>query len=238
MTSAQTPRAGSSSRRQFLFTGAAAAAGALLLGGDLVGSPSGLQLLADSSGPRIPVAYLAGSAGSVSLAAALASGSKRAVPAAGLRGEGLAGRAGRLSVSGFASAHTASPESAYDKVLLDALVPSPSHHDQTIPFYALTFRRNPAVSLSSAIRLSIGSSKGLRVGFRVDVTSGTAPAQPTTTVFTSRPQRGLPTLLPGVYLLGLQAGMWSQATTVPAAGDAAWAQLPSIVLVAEAEPVS
>lgn len=238
MTSAQTPPAGSSSRRQFLFTGTAAVAGALLLGGDLMGSPAGLQLLADGAGPRIPVAYLAGSAGSASLAAALAAGANRAVPAAGLRGDGLAGRAGRLSVRGFSSAQVASAQSAYGKVLLDALVPSPTHRDQVIPFYALTFRRDPAVAHSSATRLRIASAKGLRVGFRVEATSGSAVAQPATTVFTSRPQRGLPTLLPGVYLLGLHAGMWSQAATVPAADDSAWARLPSIVLVVEAELAS
>lgn len=219
------------SRRQLLLAGSAAVAGALLLGGDIIGSPSGLQLLAESDGPRIPVAYIEGSAGAATLVAALA-GSRRAVPAAGMRAsDSLVGRPARVSVTGFAAAHHAQRESSYSKVLLDAHIPSPAHHDQTIPFYAFTFRRDPAVSQSATSRLHVASGRALRVGFRLDAPVGAEAAA--TTVFTSRAQRGLPTLQSGVYLLGLQQGMWAGATSLPAADDAAWAGLPSLVLVVE-----
>lgn len=223
--------AGTASRRQFLLAGSAAVAGALLLGGDLVGSPSGLQLLASGDGPRIPVAFLEGSAGALSLAAALA-GSPRALPAAGIRAaESLASSAARVSVMGFASDAFAQHNSSYAKVLLDAHLPSPAKLDQTIPFYAFTYRRDPAVSQSATSHLHVASGRALRFGLRLDASVGTEAAA--TTVFTSRPQRGLPTLQPGVYLLGLLQGMWSGATSVPALGDPAWASLPSLVVVVE-----
>ena len=223
--------AGTASRRQFLLAGSAAVAGALLLGGDLVGSPSGLQLLAASDGPRIPVAYLEGSAGALSLAAALA-GSRWAIPAAGMRAaESLASHAARVSVMGFASDAFARHNASYTKVLLDAHLPSSAQLDQTIPFYAFTYRRDPAVSQSATSHLHVASGRALRFGFRLDAPVGAEAAA--TTVFTSRPQRGLPTLQPGVYLLGLLQGMWSGATSVPALGDPAWASLPSLVIVVE-----
>ena len=228
-SSFETPGA---NRRQFLLAGSAAVAGALLLRGDLIGSPSGLQLLADSDGPRIPVAYVEGSAGATSLVAALA-GPSRAVPAAGMRATGSsAGGPARVSVKGFASARHAQRDASYSKVLLDAHLPSPADHAQTIPFFAFTFRRDPAVSQSAASNLHVASGRALRVGFRLDAPAGAAEAA-ATTVFTSRPQRGLPTLQPGVYLLGLQQGMWAGATSLPAADDPAWASLPSLVLVVE-----
>lgn len=226
------PVGGTANRRQFLLAGSAAVAGALLLGGDLVGSPSGLQLLASSDGPRIPVAFIEGSAGALSLAAALV-GSARAVPAVGMRAaESLAKSAARVSVMGFASDAFARYNPLYAKVLLDAHVPSPAQHDATIPFYAFTYRRDPAVSQSATSHLLVASGRALRFGFRLDAPIGAEAAA--TAVFTSRPQRGLPTLQPGVYLLGLLQGMWSGTTSLPALGDPAWASLPSLVLVVEA----
>jgi hypothetical protein len=227
-----TPVAATASRRQFLLAGSAAVAGAFLLGGDVLSAPSGLQLMADGAGPRIPVAYIDGSAGATSLSAALV-GPRRAVPAAGLRTEhSLAGRPARVSVRGFASALHGQRDSGYAKVLLDAHVASPARRDETLPVYAFTFRRDPVVSLTSPSQLRIASSGSLRVGFRLDAAAGSSTSA-ATTVFTSRAQRGLPTLQPGVYLLGLQQGMWGGATTLPAADDSAWAGLPALVLVVE-----
>lgn len=230
------PAAAVSSRRQFLLGGSALVAGAVLLGGDLLSSsPSGLQLMADGGGPRIPVAYLDGSAGAGSLAAAL-SGSRRAVPAAGMRTtRPLAAAASRVAVLGFAAASHAQRDSGFAKVLLDAHVPSPAQRDQTLPFYAFTFRRDPAASVSVPARMQVPAGRLLRMGFRMEAAEGAAGAAATaaTTVFTSTPQRGLPTLQAGVYLLGLRQGMWSSATTLPAAGDRAWAELPSLVLLVE-----
>lgn len=224
-----------SSRRQFLLAGSAAMAGAVLLRGDLLSAPSGLQLMADGTGPRVPVAYVEGSAGAASLAAAL-SGSRRAVPAAGMRAtRPLATGDSRVTVLGFADAAHGQRESSLARVLLDAHVPSPARHDETLPIYAFTFRRDPAVSVSVPTRLHVPAGRSLRMGFRVEAAQGAADAASSaaTTVFTSSARRGLPTLQAGVYLLGLQQGMWSSATTLPAAGDRAWAELPSLVLLVE-----
>ena len=229
---ASPPASVAPSRRQFLLAASGTAAGALLLGGDLFSAPSGLQLLADSTGLRVPVAYVEGSSGATSLAAALSGASRRALPAAGLRAaESLVGRPARLTVQGFASGRHGQRDFGQATVLLDAHVPSPANHGQTIPFYAFTFRRDPVVSQSTPSRLHLVRGLALRVGFRLVATQGASA----TTVFTSRPQRALPTLQPGVYLLGLQQGMWAGATKLPAVDDAAWAALPSLVVVVEAE---
>jgi hypothetical protein len=221
-------------RRQFLVAGSAAAAGALLLGGDMFSGPSGLERLADSSGPRIPVAFVEGSGGATSLAAALAGTSRRALPAAGMRArDSLAGRPARLSVLGFASGHQGQADFGHPTVLLDALVPSPSNHARTIPFYAFTFRRDPSVSRSAPSRMHLVSGGALRVGFQLATTR--AAGGSASTVFTSRPQRSLPTLQPGIYLLGLEEGMWAAATGLPAIDDPGWTGLPSLALMVEAE---
>lgn len=224
----------SGTRRQFLLAGSAAAAGALLLGGDVFDAPSGLELLAESTGPRIPVAFIEGSGGATSLAAALTGTSRRALPAKGLRAvESLVGRPARVIVRGFASSRHELRDFGHSTVLLDAHVPSPVNHRQTIPFYAFTFRRDPSVSQSTVSRLHLESGRALRVGFQLVTTGGGSASA--ATVFTSRPQHALPTLQPGVYLLGLEQGMWSGVASLPAVGDPAWADLPSLVVVVEAK---
>lgn len=223
-----------SSRRRFIVGGSAAAVGTLLLGGDMFSGPSGLERLADSSGPRIPVAFIEGSGGVTSLAAALAGTARRALPAAGMRAiDSLAGRAARLSVLGFASGRHGQGDFGHATVLLDALVPSPSKPGQTIPFYAFTFRRDPSVTQSAPSRVHVASGGPLRVGLQLETTSATAGSA--STVFTSRPQRSLPTLQPGIYLLGLEPGMWAGATNLPAVHDPGWTGLPSLVVKVEAE---
>lgn len=222
------------SRRQFLVGGSAAALGALLLGGDMFSGPSGLERLADSSGPRIPVAFIEGSGGVTSLAAALDGTSRRALPAAGMRASDLlAGRPARLSVLGFASVRHGQRDFGHATVLLDALVPSPSNRGQTIPFYAFTFRRDPSVNQSAPSRVHVASGGPLRVGLQLETTHATGG--PASTVFTSRPQRYLPTLQPGIFLLGLEQGMWAGATHLPAVDDPGWTGLPSLVVKVEAE---
>lgn len=221
-------------RRQFLLAGSAAAAGALLLGGDVFSGPSGLERLAKIGGPRIPVAFIEGSAGATSLAAALVGASRRAVPAEGMRAAvSLAGRAAQLSVLGFASSRHGLRDFGQATVWLDALVPSPSDLSQTIPFYAFTFRRDPSVSTSVPSRMHVASGDALRVGLQLVTTS--AGEGSASTVFTSRPQRSLPTLQPGIYLLGLEQDMWSRPTSLPAIDDEGWTGLPSLVVMVEAE---
>jgi hypothetical protein len=221
-------------RRQLLLAGSAAAVGALMLGGDVFTGPSGLERLANSAGPRIPVAFVEGSAGATSLAEALGGAARRALPAAGMRaGEALAGRAALLSVLGFASGRHGQADFGHATVLLDALVPSSSNHGRTIPFYAFTFRREPAVSQSTLSRMHVASGGDLRVGLQLVTTGATGGSA--STVFTSHPQRSMPTFRPGIYLLGLEPGMWADATDLPALDDPAWAGLPSLVVAVEAE---
>ncbi|MDO8389320.1 MAG: hypothetical protein Q7V57_02445 [Actinomycetota bacterium] len=236
MTESAHPVPPSSSRRQFLLAGSAALTGALLLGSDLVAAPSGLQRLADSPGARVPIAYVESSAGSSSLAQALAGGGGRAVPAAGLRGSSsLAGSGFRASVHGFAAAAHGERASAFRSVLVDALVPLSARQADPIPYYAFTFRRDPAVSVSGTTRVRVAAADGLRMGLLVNALADGVAAAPAAAVFTSGRERHLPTLCPGVYLLGLQQGMFARATELPALDEAAWATLPSVVLVVEAD---
>jgi hypothetical protein len=221
-----------SSRRQFLLTGSAVAA-AVMLAGDMVAESTGLQLLADAPGPRIPVGYVEGSAGATSLAAALQGGASRAVPAADLRGGAeLSGAGALLTMQGFAG--TATP-SAYRHVLVDTIVPSPARRNETIPFFAFTYRgQGSAQSAPAKLRVAAGS--GLRAGVRLESAAESAASSSATTVFSSRAGRGLPVLQPGVYLLGMQPGSWARATQLPAADSSEWAALHSVVLVVEAVP--
>lgn len=223
-TSASIDRSGPN-RRQFLLGGSAAVAAALLLSREVAPDPSGLQLLADSEGPRIPIAYLEGSDGAASLAAALSLGAMTAVPAIGLAGSDLP--AGHATVRGFADPSHAAL--GFDAVLLDGLVPSPGQRRETLPFYAFTHRSGVASHSAGTGRLHLRRDERLPVGFRMATTSaGVAVAA--THVFTRRPSRQLPTLRPGVYLLGLEPAMFASPLTVPPAGAAAWAALPSVVL--------
>jgi hypothetical protein len=237
-----------SSRRQFLLAGSVAAGAALFLGGDMLKLPSGLETLADAPGLRIPVAFVEGSGTATSLAAALAGGGARAIPAAGLRSASAAIHAATVSVQGFASAVHASRDGAYRHVLVDALVPSPVRAGETLPYYAWTFRRDPAVSQSSVTRMRLAPASGLRVGVSLDAVRGavadgsnvaggsaSTAAAPSTVVFSGRPRRDLPTFQSGVYLLGLEQGMWSRPVTLPALDSPAWESLPSVVMVVEPE---
>lgn len=219
-----------SSRRQFLVAGSAVAA-AFMLAGDMVAESTGLQLLADAPGPRIPVGYVDGSAGATSLAAALDSGTGRAVPASGLRGGAeLTGAGVLLTMQGVAGS-----TSAYRHLLVDTIVPSPARRNETIPFFAFTYR-GAGNSHSVPTKLRVAAGSGLRAGVRVQSADQSGAASSATTVFSSRPGSGLPVLQPGVYLLGLQAGAWSSATALPPVDSGDWAELSSMVLVVEPVP--
>ena len=249
-----TPRA---NRRQFLIaSGGAALAAAVALRGEF-SAPSSLERLAELPGPRIPVAFVAGSAGAVSLAAALATRDARALPAVGLRPSAVSTRDASVAFHGFAGGSQAGAGQGYARVLVDALVPSPAVAGETIPFYAWTFRNGPSPSHSLVSAVRVGGSSGLRVGVSIDAAAITAPtgaaaaaspagpsaavasvasgadAVPSTVVFSSRVDRRLPTFQPGVYLLGLEQGMWSTPTALPAIDDPAWSSLPSMVLLVE-----
>lgn len=214
-----------SSRRQFLLGGAAVVAGAVLLSREVAPDASGLELLADSEGPRIPIAYLEGSDGASSLADAFALGATSAVPAIGLAGSDVP--AAHATVRGFADpSHTAL---GLDAVLLDGLVPSPAQRRETLPFFAFTHRSGAASQATGTGRLHLRRDERLPLGFRMATTS-LGVAATATHVFTRRTSRQLPTLRPGVYLLGLEPGMFASPFTVPPVGAAAWSALPSVVL--------
>lgn len=223
-----------SNRRQFLLASSAAVAGAVLLGSDFNSAPGGLATLAAAKGPRVPVAYIEGSEGAGSVADVLAA-RPRAVPAASLRGKAtLSGKRAILAVHGFASpVHAAN--SPFASVFVDALIQSPAHRADTLPFYAFTFRAGGSIN-SSTTRLRLASGRGERVGVRVTTTG--ASTRTAHAVFGSARAGHVATVRPGIYLLGLQDGMFTRPVTLPAAGDAAWSELPSVVVVVEAEAAS
>ncbi len=231
MTHAFTARS-TTSRRQFLVASGAAVAAAALLGSDVMPFPSGLDLLADASGPRIPVGFIPGSAGATSLAAAMAAGGVRAVSALGARVEVDAAGPTTMSVHGFAGDPPAVRD-RYSQVLADALIPSPAVRDQTIPYYAWTYRGGPAASQSARTRMVVTGADGPRLGLSIATASELSQAQAATAVFGTRRRGDLATFQPGVYLLGLVEGMWSGATSLPSLDDPAWADLPSLVMVLE-----
>jgi hypothetical protein len=225
--------------RRGLLVGGSALIGALVLGSDLTPAPDGLQKLLSSGAPRIPIAFLEGSEAMTSLAAALSAGAVRAVPASAIApASALAGEAVRMTVHGFTPG-LGGQDTPFDSVYLDSLIPAPdaAHAGTTIPFYAWTYRRTPASSTGRS-RFVIGSERGLRVGLSLSTLPAAAAAndarREAISVFTSGRDRDLPKLRPGVYLLGLDDGLWHDRRTVPAIDDPAWSGLGSMVLTVEA----
>lgn len=218
------------SRRSVILAGTALVAGAALFRGDLGAGNGGLAALASSSGPRVGVGYVEGSAGVTSLSALIGRGGARVLPAHTLQPGGLSNTAATVLVHGFSPGTAADAGCSYERVLVDAHIASPDRHspDATIPFYAWTFRRSPVVSASGRSRFVISASRGLRVGFSVD--SG----RTATTVFTSGSERNLPKLQTGIYLLGLDEGAWSTPRSLPALADPAWTELASMVVSVDA----
>lgn len=212
----------SASRRGFL-AGAAGLAGALLLGGDRVFEPLGLEALA-AADPAASVGYVSGSGGR-SAAEALVAGAQvvpaSAVPAA------LGGAVVSLRTVGF----TPGLGTDVSMAAADVHLPSAANPSATVPFFALTQR---AGSVSSAVRTSVVAGRGLRLGVRTSVmtTSGTRAR---VAVFTSTVRRGYPSLAPGVYLVGLDAAEWDRESTLPSLDDsAAWSGRASVVLQVDA----
>jgi hypothetical protein len=232
-TSALSPK--TSSRRTFILAGSAVVAGATLLRREFPASNGGLAALAASSGPRIGVGYIEDSAGATSFQSMLAAGRARVVPASTLESGDLNNKPAALTVHGFGPGTSCDGTCAYDSVLVDAHIPSPDplSAQATIPFYAWTFRRSPAMA-SGRSRFVVGASSGLRVGFVVNTGSGVAAsaAPASTAVFTSGRfnVNGLPQLRRGIYLLGLNEGAWSDAVSLPEIDDPKWGELASIVV--------
>jgi hypothetical protein len=221
-----------SSRRSFILAASAVVSGATLLRKDLPANNGGLASLAASKGPRIGVAYIEDSAGVTSLSSILAAGGVRAVPASTLGSGDLSNEIAAMMVQGFSPGIACDGTCPYTNVFVDAHIPSPDplSKQATIPFYAWTFRRSPAMATGRS-RFVVGASRGLRVGFSIDTTSG-ASTSTATTVFTSGRLNvnGLPQLRRGIYLLGLTDGAWSEPVTLPAIDDPKWGDLTSIVV--------
>lgn len=224
---------GRSTRRQFLVAGSTAIAAAALLGGDVMPFPSGLELLADAPGARVPIAYLPGSAGVGSLAAALAAQATRAVPALGLRADDATDRDATLSIAGFAGepidGHSLAAR--YGSVYLDALIPSPVAHGETIPYYAWTHSATGSSSASTRLRLAGAPGARVGIGLTTKAAAGAAPATATAVLGTHG--RRWSTFQPGVYLLGLEPDLWASPADLPSIDDPTWFDLPSIVMVIE-----
>jgi hypothetical protein len=226
-----------SNRRTFLLAGSALVAGATLLRREAPVINGGLSALVSSHGPRIGVGYVEGSAEAVSLEAVLASGHPRVVPAATLTSGDLNNRAAALLVHGFSPGISCDGSCKYNNVFVDAHLPSPDVSDAqpTLPFYAWTFRRSPAMA-SGRSRFVVGASRGLRVGFSI-ATSSSPTSKPTTatTVFTTGRLNlnGLPQLQRGIYLLGMNEGAWSTSASLPDIDDPKWSELASIVVSVE-----
>jgi hypothetical protein len=227
-----------SSRRTFILAGSAVVAGATLLRKEFPQSNGGLSALAASSGPRISVGYIEDSAAASSFQSMLAAGGARVLPASTAGFDDLNNKAVALSVHGFGPGIVCDGTCSYDSVFVDAHIPSPDplSAQATIPFYAWTFRRSPAMA-SGRSRFVVGASRGLRVGFSIDAgLGGQAPATSATTVFTSGRFNvsGLPQLRRGIYLLGINEGAWSEAASLPEIDDPKWGELASIVVSVDA----
>jgi hypothetical protein len=230
-----TDSSNTSSRRTFILAASAVVAGATLLRRDLPASNGGLASLAASKGPRIGVAYIEDSAGATSLSSMLAAGRVRAVPASTLGSGDLSNQIAAMTVHGFSPGIGCDGTCPYTNVFVDAHIPSPDplSKQATIPFYAWTFRRSPAMA-SGRSRFVVGAGRGHRVGFSIETTSSasTPGASTATTVFTSGRVNitGQPQLRRGIYLLGLNDGAWSDSVSLPAIDDPKWAELASIVV--------
>ncbi len=237
-SSNSTSSSNTSSRRTFILATSAVVAGATLLRRDLPAGNGGLAGLAASSGPRIGVGYIEDSAGATSLGSMLAGGRARVVPASKLTSGDLNNQAAAVTVHGFSPRIGCDDTCLYSSVFVDAHIPSPDPMSEqaTVPFYAWTFRRSPAMA-SGRSRFVVGASRGLRLGFSIDAgLGGSQPAASATTVFTSGRfnVNGLPQLRRGIYLLGINEGAWSDAVSLPEIDDPKWGDLASIVVSVDA----
>jgi len=233
-----TGQLGLSTRRHFLAAGSAVVAASLLFRSDFAASPDGLTKLATGGGSRISVGYVEGSAGAASFDD-LGNRTHRVVPASSLRSRELEATDAQIVFHGFSPLGSATATAPFDTVLVDALIPDHSRHGSNVPFYAWTYRSRPAPSASGRTKLRVAAGTGLR--FAISIAADNLPASSTasvsTAVFTSGRDRLLPTVQPGLYLLGLAGGEWSTPTTMPHADDTLWASRTSIVMSVSALPV-
>jgi hypothetical protein len=215
-------------RRGFLAAGTAVVSAALLPGG--VWSPlDGLEAVAAETGPRLRVGFVPGSAGT-SPTALFGAGRARVVDAgiAGRAADRLRGAPARVTFHGFAP--TALDSVGTHDVMVDALVPVAGVSGGVVPFFAWTHRGGSAQMTSGRSHLTVAGATRLRFGLRVVAGDVAAASNPPTTVFTSEPDRALPTMQPGVFLLGLGDVDWASAGTLPRANDPAWNRLPALVM--------
>lgn len=231
------PGGPTTSRRSFIRAGSALLAGAVLFRGEFAPGHTGLAAMASEGGPRLGVGYVEGSAGATSLTSLLDTGRFRAVPASSLGRGDLRDIAAAVTVHGFDPGVACDDGCRFERVLVDAHLasPDPASAQATVPFYAWTYRRAPAM-LAQPSRFVVGAARGHRVGFSIDTASAAGAATRASTVFTSdgRSAESLPTLQRGIYLLGLDHGAWESRTTLPTVDDPAWADLASIVVSVDA----
>jgi hypothetical protein len=214
------------SRRAFLTGTGAILGSALLLGPNGLPRPGALARLANTSGPRLSLGYLEGSAGVVAAEAAALIGAAgtRVSPAASLRSgaRNLAGRAVTIRLDRL------TPGSAFGEAAqLDALIAPPrGAGSEPLPFYAWTqtagARGGSPVAFTSAVEDEPSLGLSMRVG-------GAGAWRESVAVLTGGRDRGLPKLRPGMYLIGFDPDVWSTARTLPgAADDPRWGPLSSL----------
>ncbi|HEV7886299.1 MAG TPA: twin-arginine translocation signal domain-containing protein [Acidimicrobiales bacterium] len=225
------------SRRQFI--GAAGAVGASYV---LIG-PNGmveereqgpLAALARTTARALSVGYVTGSqaAGSVLKAGA------RVVPARRMRsGDSSLHGPARIAVLGTTAGLAAAVAGGVQSVYLDALIPAPRplDRDTLLPFYAWTMTAAPDVRTSPAATFGAEFDRRPRLGFSLDVrgaAGGAAAAAGVASVsFTTGSQAGLAKLKPGLYLLGIEDGVWEHERVLPdPADEAGWQGLVSLLV--------
>ena len=192
------------SRRGFVLGASTLVAGTALLGGEWVGSGSGLDVLAASDLPRLGVGFIEASTAALTLAAALTTGGGRVVSAVD-----IAPDPALVDVPVHITVHGAASGAALDRteqLFVDAHIADPSNPQATLPFYAWTHRRH--ASTSGRARFAIAPATGTRVGISATATDTAL------TVFTSGRHATLPKLRAGWYLLGFDPAAWQGPTTV------------------------
>lgn len=218
------------SRRAFLAGGAAVVAATWLLGpGAWRARPNPLlQLLAD--GARTASVGFADAASELADAVGA-----RIVPAGRLTvgDTSLVGEAVHVRVPGL----TPATGGGVRRLSLDVLVPSPDRRaTEPLPFHAWSTDGDPAHRMSSPVGFTAAVGDQPSLGFAVDLAAASSAqaherqVERSLAIFTSGREPGLPKLREGLYLIGVDAGVWDEPRRLPAADDPAWADLRSLIV--------
>lgn len=248
-------------RRDFLLLGAAAALASSLPGRAQTGEALAARPLSIGFVPgsetwaglrTMPPEFLAGLWGGEWEGVRLRTVSARSLD---LGDQNLAGTTVRLTVHGLYPASDPQPEEDLDGAWLEVLVPDPDPlADRPLVFisWGLSCRPGPSLGARSSFVVPVGLDG--RLDLRLLVRRASPQAQPSPGLsarrlgrnlapaapmevfaasFTVDWQDQLPKLQRGVYLLGLSAGTWERAHTLPGPGAPPPLDLRSLVLTVE-----